>query len=469
MTGAWRRAARCVPAVLAAGLLAGCGGGDDAPDARATASSAPASVTPVPEIAAPPFPAAQFLAEDYKLVSAEAMTLVDGQPQYQVVISENPDAGISAEDIAEDDTEDSASAEPRARGTQNLQVFAHRGGTWTEVFNAGAKVVPHEFQADFGAPPEIVNKTPDAVLNQRHWTANVEASVVRFAADHPALVIYGENKYNPHVLGTLAVVDFGTGKANLDHFELAQDLGKPIVVETEIGRVLEVPNFWYPWLQGGDPQKYIQSVGLSENEGVTVLSDSRPFVGAWVAADTGPGVMVSRVLPGSPADNELDVGDRITSVNGNDPAQALGPDLLALQPGETVTFAVVRGGQNSEVEVVLSDMSKAPTIWETPKPATIGVTVARPTGRPGLALTGVEAGSPAAQAGLKAGDVLQRVGQVPTGLPSDLDAALSGRAGERIEVEVQSADGTTRMVRLVPKLDRDSKGNIKDDGTIALL
>lgn len=467
MSAVRRRSAAWTPVVLAAGLLAACGGDDDAAGGPVGGSSASPTMSSVAEIPAPPFPAAQFLAEDYALVAAEAMTLVDGQPQYQVVISKNPNAGISAADVPDESA--STAATPRPRGTQNVQVFAHRGGAWTEVFDAGDKVVPHTFQADFGAPPEIVNKTPDPVLNQRHWIENVDVSVVRFAADHPTLVIHGENKYNPHVRGALAIVDFRAGTANLDHFELAQDLGRPTITDGETGPLLAVPNIWYPWLQGGDPQPYTRTVGLSPAEGVAVLADSRPYVGAWVSVDQGPGVMVSRVIPGSPADNELDVGDRITAVNGNNPTQALGPDLLALQPGETVTFAVVRGGDSDEVEVVLGDMSKAPTIWETPNPATIGATVARASGRPGLVVTSVQPGSPAAQAGLKSGDVLSRVGQVPTAQPSDLEAALSGRAGERMEVEISLPDGTTRTVRLVPKLDRDSKGKIRDNAAVALL
>jgi S1-C subfamily serine protease len=108
-------------------------------------------------------------------------------------------------------------------------------------------------------------------------------------------------------------------------------------------------------------------------------------------------------------------------------------------------------------------MSKAPTIWATPVPSTIGVEVAPLSGRPGIAVTKVKPGSPAADAGLAKGDAIQRVGNVPTGSSADLDAALNGRGGEELEVEVQKTDGTTKTVTVTPTQEKDG------DGIVALL
>ncbi len=224
-----------------------------------------------------------------------------------------------------------------------------------------------------------------------------------------------------------------------------------------------MPNYWYPWLQGGDPAKYTQTVGMNSDEGVAVIGDSRPWIGAWVGVDQNPGVTVSRVLAGSPAEGVLEVGDRIASVNGNNPEQGLGPELLKLKPGDEVELLVLRGKENLTKKLVLSDMSKAPTIWQTPVPSTIGVKVAPLSGRPGIAVTKVQPGSPAAEAGLAKGDAIQRVGDVPTGSAADMDAALNGRAGEELEVEVQKTDGTTRTVTVTPE---DDSGG---DGIVALL
>jgi serine protease Do len=197
--------------------------------------------------------------------------------------------------------------------------------------------------------------------------------------------------------------------------------------------------------------------------GVAVVEDTRPWIGAWVGVGTGPGVTVSRVIAGSPAEGVLDIGDHIASVNGNNPEQGLGPELLKLKPGDEVELLVLRGKENLKKTIVLSDMSKAPTVWATPVPSTIGVEVAPLSGRPGIAVTKVTPGSPAAKAGLAKGDAIQRVGNVPTGSTADLDAALNGRGGEELEVEVQKADGSTKTVTVTPKEDKDG------DGIVALL
>ncbi|HUR74623.1 MAG TPA: PDZ domain-containing protein [Sporichthya sp.] len=436
-----------IAAVLAAGGLMGCGDGAGV----AEAPSGVRTATPVPAGSAGPFNAAELVPAGYRVVSTTPMALAPGQPDYQVVISENPDANVT-------------DAGQSGRGaTQNVQVFAFRDGAWAEVFDAADRAVPYAMQGDFGAPADLRDETPDPVLNQKDRLDGVSVQRVTFAADHPALAIYGEDKANPEVLGVLAVVDFLAEKANLDHYAMAHDLGKPKVVGGAAAQQLEVPNYWYPWLQGGDPQQYTQTVGMSKDDGVAVIGDSRPWIGVWVGVGTGPGVMVSRVIAGSPAEGALDIGDRIASVNGNNPQHGLGPELLALHPGDEVELLVLRGSENLKKTLVLSDMSKAPTHWQTPTPATIGVRVAPLSGRPGIAVTKVAPGSPAAKAGLAAGDAIQRIGHVPTGSPADLDAALNGRGGEELQVEIQKADGTTRTVTVTPTEEKDG------DGIVALL
>lgn len=427
-----RGAAIALVAGMTAAVLAGCG--DD--DAAVSAPADEGAPSPRPAVTTAPFDAEALVPAGYTVTSTTAMPLgPSGEADYRVVVS-------AAVDAVEG-------------GTQNVQVFAYRAGAWTEVFDAADKVVPYEMQGDFGSPE--ANKTPDPVLNQKHWVDEVEVQAVRFGLESASLVVYGEDRANPHVLGVLAVVDFVTepGTAHLDHYEMAQDLNKPTVVGGGNVQTLEVPNYWYPWLDGGDPAEYVQTVGLSDDEGVAVIGDSRPWIGAWVGAGAGPGVMVGDVVPDSPADGTLSPGDRIVSVNGNNPEQGLGPELLAQKPGDEVTLTIDRAGTSSEVTLTLSDMSKAPTFWEYPERATIGVEVAPLSGRPGIAVTEVEPGSPAARAGLKRGDAIQRIGEFRMSDPSDLDAAISGRAGEEREVEVQGADGRKRTVTVTPETSED--------------
>lgn len=427
-----RRGAVIALAGMTVAVLAGCG--DD--DAAVSAPSGDSTSTPRAVVSAGPFDARSLVPDGYTVTSTTAMPLGPaGEADYRVVVSANADAVKG--------------------GTQNVQVFAARGGTWTEVFDAADKTVPYEMQGDFGAPEP--NTAPDPVLNQKHWIDEVSVQPVGFGLASPSLVIYGEDRANPHVLGVLAVVDFVTepGLAHLDHFEMAQDLNAPTVSGKGDAQRLEVPNYWYPWLDGGDPARYVQTVGLSEDEGVTVIADSRPWIGAWIAAGAGPGVMVSDVIPSSPADGRLRPGDRIVSVDGNDPEQGLGPQLLSKSPGDDVTLTVERDGKQSEVVLTLADMSEAPTFWDYPERATIGVEVAALSGRQGIAVTEVEKGGPAAAAGLRKGDAIQRVDDFPMSDPSDLDAALSGRAGQDFEVEVQGADGADRTVTITAEKSTD--------------
>ncbi len=413
---------------MTAAVLSACG--DDG--AAVSAPSGEGTSTPRPAVSAAPFDAKAMVSAGYTVKSTTAMPLGPaGEPDYQVVVSTDADAVKG--------------------GTQNVQAFAYRGNAWTEVFDAADKAVPYEMQGDFGSPE--ANKTLDPVLNQKHWIDEVAVRPVRFGLDAASLVIHGEDNDNPHVLGVLAVVDFVSepGEAHLDHFEMAQDLGAPAVTGSGDAQQLEVPNYWYPWLNGGDPAKYTQTVGLASGDGVGVLADSRPWVGAWVAASQNPGVRISEVIAGGPAEGALEVGDRVVSVNGNTPEQGLGPELLSLKPGDQVTFTVDRDGTIQDVKLTLGDMSKAPDFWGTPTPATIGVEVAPLSGRPGIVVTSVTAGSPGAAAGLKKGDAIQRVGDVPTGEPSDLDAALSGRAGQELEVEVQRGTGESATTSVTPQ------------------
>lgn len=342
-----RRTAFVVAGGMAAAVLAGCGGDDDTVAAPADGATS----TPRPAATAGPFDPKALIPAGYEVTSSTAMPLGPaGEPDYRVVVSADRDAV--------------------AGGTQNVQVFASRAGAWIEVFDAADKSVPYEFQGDYGAPEH--DDSADAVLDQKHWISGVAVQPVRFGLPSASLVISGEDKSNPEALGLLAVVDFVTaepGAAHLDHYELAQDLGTPRVLGSGDLQTLEVPNYWYPWLNGGDPTTYTQTVGLSERaaEGVTVLGDSRPWVGAWVVTSSKPGVTVDRVIPGSPAEGVLAAGDRILSVNGNAPAQGLGPELLALAPGDEVTLKVERDGSVREVTVTLADLSKAPSMWETPE------------------------------------------------------------------------------------------------------
>jgi S1-C subfamily serine protease len=73
----------------------------------------------------------------------------------------------------------------------------------------------------------------------------------------------------------------------------------------------------------------------------------------------------------------------------------------------------------------------------------------------GLLVTSVEAGSPAARAGVRAGDVLMRAGTRQVRTPTDVTEALAaGTPGATIELEVMRDKKRVRLQVVLPEVER---------------
>jgi len=80
--------------------------------------------------------------------------------------------------------------------------------------------------------------------------------------------------------------------------------------------------------------------------------------------------------------------------------------------------------------------------------AALGVNVADNTSRPGALVVSVQPTSPAAKAGLAAGDTIVKVNGTTVSSASDLATALAGlKPGEKVTISVVGTDGATRTVR----------------------
>ncbi len=180
----------------------------------------------------------------------------------------------------------------------------------------------------------------------------------------------------------------------------------------------------------------------------------------------GPGVRVEDLVPGSPAHRSgLRVGDVIRTVNGK-PIYDF--DSLVLEVGKLpvearVRLEVSRDGRTTPIEVVLSKypirgrkvVSQRPPAWRGLWVDYLtGVVDA--TGRPmftalpfdlGVAVTEVQEGSPAWQAGLRAGMVISHVGRTPVRTPREFQEAVARQSGP---VEVRLADEPDQPVRIIP-------------------
>ncbi len=190
------------------------------------------------------------------------------------------------------------------------------------------------------------------------------------------------------------------------------------------------------------------------------------------------GVLVPDVIPGQPADGIIEPGDVILSVDGRPTPRV--DDLMdavqARRPGEVVRLEIWRRGQRLTVEVRLG---KRPTPEELarlrdrarpqprpqpqPQPQRTGVaafglqvtenspSLAEHLGLPtteGVVIVKVEAGSPAAWAGLEPGDLVLEVDRRPIRTLDDWDEAITRaeRAG-RVALKVWSR-GAYRLVYL---------------------
>lgn len=134
------------------------------------------------------------------------------------------------------------------------------------------------------------------------------------------------------------------------------------------------------------------------------------------------GALVAQVIKGSPADKAgLKNGDVITEYDGKDVEDWHDlPALVADTPvGKSVEVVVIRDGDEKELDVKIGEMAEtAPQPTERQKEAEdkLGMTLQQITpelaeqfglDKPqGLVISGVKQGSPAAEAGLKSGDVI---------------------------------------------------------------
>ncbi len=194
-----------------------------------------------------------------------------------------------------------------------------------------------------------------------------------------------------------------------------------------------------------------------------------------VGVPENTGALVSSVTPDSPAAKAgLEPGDVVTKFDGKDISSMRGlPRIVSQTPiGKQVDVEVVRKGQKKTLKVVigrLQEEADADDPAKTPddKPAAegkalIGMTLAPLTdelrGRygidakvKGVLVTDVDAASPAAQKGVKAGDVIIEAAQEAVATAEDVSKGIekvrkSGR--KAILLRLESPKGEMRFVAL---------------------
>jgi serine protease Do len=182
--------------------------------------------------------------------------------------------------------------------------------------------------------------------------------------------------------------------------------------------------------------------------GVTV-QEVTPALARSFGLDKARGALVSSTDPSGPAaKGGLQPGDVIVGFGGKPVADSGElPSMVAqTKPGETVNVRVMRSGTERDLQLSIGEMpADGASLAAGPamQQGKLGVTV-RPSGK-GLEITQAE--GPAAQAGLRAGDIIVGVNGTPVRSADELKGAVDA-AGDSAAVLVQR--GEARLYVPVP-------------------
>jgi len=165
------------------------------------------------------------------------------------------------------------------------------------------------------------------------------------------------------------------------------------------------------------------------------------------------GAIVSSLADNSPAEKAgFKTGDTILKANGEaiDDAKDLSRTVARLKPGSSIPFEIVRDGKSQTITVALGSMP-----GEMPKMAgskmdkskmdlsDLGIEVEKSEDGAGLRITQLDPKSPAAEKGLKPGDVILEVAGQDVASAEDMSQALKNAKGKKVLMLVRSGDQQT--------------------------
>jgi len=194
------------------------------------------------------------------------------------------------------------------------------------------------------------------------------------------------------------------------------------------------------------------------------IQDLTPAIRSAFKVSEGQGALISGVERGGPADKAgLQRGDVVLSINGQpvEDSRDLRFKIASIRPGSSARLQVLRDGQRREVNVVLGERpeseTQTPVSPEQPDDSSsaLGIQVQElspqireqlelESGTQGVLIAAVQPGSPAAEAGLTRGDVIQEVNRKPVRNVQDLRQALASVGKDQpVLLLINRGGGTT--------------------------
>jgi len=183
------------------------------------------------------------------------------------------------------------------------------------------------------------------------------------------------------------------------------------------------------------------------------------------------GALVAKVFEDSPAAKAgIEVGDVIVSFDGQEIRKSNDlPSIVAATPvGKAVQVTVVRSGRQETLDVTIAKLEEAAGEAKPVKADELGLSIqdmtpeiasdlGLPRGSKGVVVSGVRRGSPADEAGLRAGDVIESIGNQPVEDVKTFRKFLSAREPESsVLVLVRRGDQTLfRVIKPAPPKKRD--------------
>ena len=176
------------------------------------------------------------------------------------------------------------------------------------------------------------------------------------------------------------------------------------------------------------------------------ISDVSPEIAATYALHDNSGALVMALTPGSAAERAgIQIDDVIVSINGVRPRDsgALRNAIGLLRPGEEVLVGIIRDGKERTVTAVLGETAATEARETEPEPKATFDPVFQgaelvdsdPADTPGVLVSRVDPGSPAAERGLRPGDVITKVNRVPVASLAEAMPLLEGARSIILEIQ----------------------------------